>query len=308
MSDDTSITILHHQQIDKVRYNACVNGARNSMIYARSFYLDAMCPGWSALVGNNYSWVMPLPINKKWNIKYIYQPPFTQQLGVFALPEVTVPYVEIVALLKAKFPYWQINVNYSNAFFQDDESIVYEDHVNYILELNADHQSIASHYTHDLVKNLKRCKKYNLYYQSANYIQAIEQYQTHYGSRMKHVTENDYKQFTLLCKHANENNMLVCRKVINNDDKLMAIALLLKDEHRIYNLMNTTTVAGRPFGANHFLLDSLLQEFANSNLIFDFEGSELDGVRQFYENFNPINQPYFTLTYNGLPWPLRLFK
>ncbi len=73
-------------------------------------------------------------------------------------------------------------------------------------------------------------------------------------------------------------------------------------------MMNTTTQKGRDEEANHFLLDKVIKEFAGQPLLFDFEGSDLPGVREFYEKFGAINQPYFHYHYNGLSWPLRLLK
>jgi hypothetical protein len=54
--------------------------------------------------------------------------------------------------------------------------------------------------------------------------------------------------------------------------------------------------------ANHFLLDQIIQEFSEENLIFDFEGSERKGIKEFYQSFHPENQPYFQVSFNQLPY------
>jgi hypothetical protein len=72
--------------------------------------------------------------------------------------------------------------------------------------------------------------------------------------------------------------------------------------------MNTTTAEGRKLKANHFLLNEVLKEFSGNKMIFDFEGSDLDGVKEFYQNFGPENQPYFHYHFNELPFPLNLVK
>jgi hypothetical protein len=56
----------------------------NGIVYAYSWYLDIVSPGWDALVKDDYKSVMPLTWRKKYGIKYLYQPFFTQQLGVFS--------------------------------------------------------------------------------------------------------------------------------------------------------------------------------------------------------------------------------
>ncbi len=88
----------------------------------------------------------------------------------------------------------------------------------------------------------------------------------------------------------------------------MATSLLLRDEKRLYNMMNTTTLAGRKKESNHFLLNAIIEEFSGQDLVFDFEGSDLPGVKSFYESFGPINQPYYKIKYNQLPSLVRLLK
>jgi hypothetical protein len=72
--------------------------------------------------------------------------------------------------------------------------------------------------------------------------------------------------------------------------------------------MNTTTTPGRKLKANHFLINNIIKEFSQTNLLFDFEGSDLAGVKEFYQNFGPVNQPYFHYHFNFLPFPLNLAK
>jgi hypothetical protein len=52
----------------------------------------------------------------------------------------------------------------------------------------------------------------------------------------------------------------------------------------------------------------LFKEFTNQEMLFDFEGSDLQGVQKFYEKFGAINQPYFHWHYNLLPKPIKWLK
>jgi hypothetical protein len=86
MSEPAIIQHLTHAEIDKVKWDACIDKAGNGLIYGHSVYLNKMCNGqWDALVMGNYETVMPLTRRKKWGIYYLYQPAFTQQLGIFSI-------------------------------------------------------------------------------------------------------------------------------------------------------------------------------------------------------------------------------
>ena len=124
---------------------------------------------------------------------------------------------------------------------------------------------------------------------------------------MPQTTLLDFSNFKSLCKTLQPNNCFV-RKIVNNNNELLTISLFLKNHQTIYNLANSTTSSGRAVSSNYLLYAKVLEEFASSNLYFDFEGSDLPGVKEFYKQFNPINQKYYHWHFNYLPWWLKLFK
>ncbi|HSQ44739.1 MAG TPA: hypothetical protein VLM16_07060, partial [Ginsengibacter sp.] len=77
------ISYLPQANIDKQKWDRCIDAAPNGLIYAYSFYLDAMSKNWDALILNDYEIVMPLTWNKKYGVYYLYQPFFTKALGIF---------------------------------------------------------------------------------------------------------------------------------------------------------------------------------------------------------------------------------
>jgi hypothetical protein len=125
---------------------------------------------------------------------------------------------------------------------------------------------------------------------------------------MSHVKSIDYENFKALCKILSAKGAVVLRKVSSDNGSIMAFVLLLQYRNRLYNLMNGTLPAGRSSKANYFLLSNVWKEFESSNFIFDFEGSELPGVKEFYEKFSPVNEPYFLFRFNKLKFPAKIFK
>jgi hypothetical protein len=183
-----SIRYLKRQEIDPVKWDACIDGASNGLIYAYSFYLDHMAAQWDALVWNDYDAVMPLTWNKKWGIKYLYQPPLTQQLGVFikkqiedpkqpkdpkepisqkefqdqteSLSQLVLAFLDEAAL---HFRFAEIFLNYKNEI-TEIESVRERDEfarhhsleprMNYILHLDASYTQLRNRYSPSLLKNL----------------------------------------------------------------------------------------------------------------------------------------------------------
>lgn len=302
----SSITYLPNHQIDYAKWDACISNAPNGLIYGYAYYLSHMAKNWDGLILNDYEAVMPLIWNKKMGIRYCYQPPFMQQAGWFGnfTTELAKELLDKITGF-TKYGDWMFNYNNQELADWKETNVL----TNYILNLDSDYVSLRKNYKSDLLNNLKTAAKNNLHYTSSNIIEgAINNYMAHYGNRMPHVKEEHYKNFTNLCRQLESTDQCIIREVKNEKGNLISSALLLKDANRIYNMMNTNTETGRQLSANHFLYDCILKEFAESKLIFDFEGSDLPGVKSFYENFGPVNQPYFHWHYNNLPFPINLLK
>ncbi|MDQ6813149.1 MAG: hypothetical protein M3040_05400 [Bacteroidota bacterium] len=300
---------LENKEIDKALWDDCITRSNTGLIYAKTFYLDNMAKGWSALVGDNYGWVFPVTARKKYGVSYLCQPAFTQQLGTFSKPGVTVPYTQVIAYLQGKYRLCEINWNFGLQQGLEGLSVSVEKATNFVLDLSQPSTIITENYHRDLAKNLKKNKRFNHRYVATNdFKKCIEVYRHQYGKRMPHVSEYDYKNFDKICLDIYKQGKVICREVVNEKQVLMATALLLFDGKRLYNLMNSTTDLGRKTGANHFLLNALIEEFSGKEITLDFEGSDLPGVRSFYENFGGVNQSYFKIKYNHLSWPFRLFK
>ena len=104
------IQYLEHSKIDKAQWDATIAQCGN--IYAYSWYLDVVHPGWEALVDDDYQTVMPLTGGKKFGVHYLFQPYFVQQLGVFSKqplsPEKT---EEFLNAIPKKYRFSEIRLN-----------------------------------------------------------------------------------------------------------------------------------------------------------------------------------------------------
>jgi len=300
------IQYITHQEINRLKWDTCIDQADNGLIYAYSFYLDNMARRWDALLINDYEAVIPLIWNKKYSFKYCYQPPFTQQLGLFGnIKEDSLQ--DLFKEIQSFVTYGDWMFNYQNKFIASlfQTSLM----TNLVINLEDGYDDIHSRYNKDVLDNLKKAEKEELIYGLCNDIDlTIDRYRSHYYNRTPHVKISDYENFKNLCKHPGQNCSCLVREVKDNSGNLLASALLLKDNRRIYNMMNTTTEAGRKTEANHFLMDNIIREFSGQQLFFDFEGSDISGIKKFYEKFGSFNQTYYHWHYNNLPFYLKWMK
>ena len=160
-----SIRYLRRREIDTTQWDACIDNALNRLIYGRSFYLDAMAAGqWDALVLGDYLAVMPLPWRSRAGIRYLYQPSFTQQTGIFSAQPVPPAMVDaFLDKIRRHFRFAEIFLNYGNRHPHLQE------HANFILPLDASYDQLAANFKQSLVHDLRHSERLPL-----NYVKAPE--------------------------------------------------------------------------------------------------------------------------------------
>ncbi len=297
------IDILPSHKIDADKWNNCIANANNGLIYSRYEYLQAMCDNWHGVVINDYTAVVALPWRKKFGFRYNYEAAFIQQLGLIG----NINDINIAELIFSFTKYGDILFNFENEQFAKTTHA--KRRTNLVIDLSVGIEQIRLAYKKDLLQNLKKAEKADLNVVTDLAIDdAIKHYRSYYHDRFSHITSNDYNNFYQLAQDFSKQDMCFTRKICNSSGELMAIGLFFKDEKRIYNVMNTTTEAGRRSEANHYLIDAVIKEFAGEKLLFDFEGSDLPGVKSFYEKFGAIDQPYYHWHFNKLRFPLNILK
>lgn len=302
------VRYLKHEAIDKVKWNHCIANAANGLIYATSLYLDVMADNWDAIVVNDYEAVMPLVWRKKYFTRYLYQPPFTQQLGVFFTNPLSKEiYGAVESEIIRHFNFAEIFLNHGNNHCFETGRC--KEHINFVLNINQPYEGINDSYLPGFTKSLRRIAKNNFAYRVSDDIdKVISLYRQLYGSRVTHVTGKDFAAFKKLCIALQQQQQLVIREAANSSNGMLATVLLFKDEKRLYNIISCVTEEGKRMEVNYFLYDSIIHEFCNSGLLLDLEGSDIKGVADFYMKMNPVNQPYCFYRFNHLHPLLRLLK
>lgn len=306
-----TIRLIPAKEIDAAQWNGLVASAENGLIYSCTDYLNAVCANWTGLVVNDYEAIMPLPFKSKLGFTYWYTPPFVQQLGLTGPgglcrePEL---WQLIIERIRQERLYGSVLLNHSNTAAARFTGINRKP--NYVLNLNRPYPEISGQYAQDLKQNIKKAERSGVEYSNQVSIQtAIDLFVQYHAHQSKHIHASDYEAFSRLCKQIlAAREQCFTRSALHSNGEIAAVALLLKDEKRIYNLMNTTTAAGRQQEANHYLLDQLIQEFSEEALLLDFEGSSIPGVQRFYQHFGAAEETYYLYQYNRLPFPLSLLK
>jgi hypothetical protein len=299
------IVHLLRNEIDTRKWDACIGTAANGLIYSTIAYLDAMAPGWSALVNEDYTAVMPLTARSKWGFTYLYQPYLTAQTGVTgsSLPnEVVVDFLNAVPSI---FRYWDLSLNWGNALDLLPYKAVMRR--NYVLPLDAPHDSIKAAYRNVVKRNVKKALHLGCSVSCDIPLDAVVQLAMEYtpGTR-RYMLELD--RFRSLFQQLQYASKGIIYGVHTGEGTLVASAVFLFFRDRAYYILVGNHPLGKRTGASHLLIDSFIRDHAARRLTLDFEGSDVPGLAFFYSSFGAKEENYPALTYNRLPWFARWLK
>lgn len=299
---------LQRTQIDDSKWNACIAQAVNSYPYAYSWYLDCVAENWDGLVLDEYAAVFPLVRNRRFLIHYLYQPMFTQQLGIFSkelLNEEILPV--FLDALPAKFRFIEINVNHHNPLRHKDFEI--NPRTNLCLALNANYEKLFQNYQDNAKRNVQKALKNDLHVAEDLKAEAvIEFYKTNTGIKIPELGEYQYEHLEELIAELMQRNMGKLVGVQDANENLFATGFFILTENKIINLLPSTGEDGKNNGAGFLMIDHLVREFAGSEKTLDFEGSMIPGIARFYKSFGAQEQTYWRLRRNNLPWFVKWMK
>jgi hypothetical protein len=297
----TGIKYLLHDSIDKLRWDAALACSSNARVYARAAFLDAMCPGWDALVLGDYEAMLPLPWRRKAGISYLYHPFLTAQLGLFS-PD---PNKELLSVflqsIPNKFKYIDLPLNAANDF--SDTGFLLSRRANYVLDLTPTYEVIQSGYRENVRRNIKRAIRAGCTAASSVSFEEICALAKPYAR-----DEAGLRAFGKLVSDWQPQGHASLNGVRDPSGDLLASAVFLLDDHRAYYLLVGNHPNGRTLGASHMLIDSFIQHHAGKELILDFEGSDIQNLAFYYESFGAKPEPYPMLRLNRLPWYMRWLK
>ncbi len=299
------IKYFQNKEIDRNKWDACIQSSLQQMPYAYSWYLDIAADNWDAVVVNNYEAVFPLPWKKKWGVRYVYPPFFIQQLGLFSSKDYD--YTVIDSVLKEVTKHFKFMELYLNCFDEPSCEVVLRK--NFELNLNASISDLRQNYSENTRRNIKKAEGVSLHIQKAIFAgKIIEMFKKGRGAQLKTLDNDDYKRFEKILQACEQRSAVQLYEVYTLEGELCAGACLLKTASRLVFIFSGNTDEGRKSGAMHFLIDYMIKEYAGREMIFDFEGSNDENLARFYQSFSAENKPYSFVKINNLRFPVNLFK
>jgi len=305
MNDLHKIKYLNYEEIDYTKWDQCIQGASNSRVYAMSWYLDRAAEAWDALIWGDYEFVMPLNIGKKYGIRYLYQPVFSQQLGIFPKPTEEIAF-KFFSEIRKKFKYADIQLNSLNPPPDIPEVSNLSPRINFLLPLKEDYRFIRDKYSKNTKRNLVRAESRKLNFVSD--ITLDEHIEFTRENAQYIISNKDLNKLKSIIAYSRAKGFGEIPGVYNDENNLCSSLFFGHWKGRVTYLNAVSDSYGKDLRVMFFLLDRYIRTNAGKNIIIDFEGSMIPGVARFFKGFGASPEYYFPFRFNRLPLPIKWLK
>ncbi|MEM7575460.1 MAG: hypothetical protein AAF433_21330 [Bacteroidota bacterium] len=284
---------LVHRKINFAAWDTRLQAESLIPIYNYSWYLNAATKKrWNAIVGGDYEVLLPLPFNRKlFGLPQVYQSPMTQQLGVGFTGISKDPKDLHKALQSIPLYYWRVLLPLSAQLLTQAQQFLHR-RSNLILPLDRQHEQLQLGYSRSLRRRLRKAEAVYRVEELQDIEALISLYRQQVGARAG-LSDWAYQRIRAIIQECLDREQGQIKVVLDREGKVQARAFFA-GRQRIGNLFGASTAAGRDGFAMHYLLDRAIAENAGQAKVFDFEGSEIPGVRAFFQSFGAQEEFYWT--------------
>jgi lipid II:glycine glycyltransferase (peptidoglycan interpeptide bridge formation enzyme) len=252
--------------------------------------------------------VMPLVNNSKYGISYIYQPFFTQQLGVFSNLSIESAIVgQFLNAIPKHFRLTDMNLNLGNAILSEHFST--RPNTTYHLSLQSEISEIQAAYNSNTRRNIQKATQNKVTISQISDVPLFLKFTSeNLKEKSQEIKSRHYLALQEAINYALKNKLGEIYVACNSKNKMLASVFFVRSNQTSIYLAASSNQEGIEKSAMFLLIDTFIQNHAKNNLTLDFEGSNISGIARFYAGFGGLPKTYFSVHQNRLPKLLRIFK
>lgn len=295
------VQYLKRKDIDTEKWDQLVARSPAETLYAYSWYLDVAAEHWSALVLEDYSYVMALPWKRKFGLPYICQPIICQQLGLMGSD---FPDPHLIRTFMDRFPlhfrFGTLQFNRTN-LVEERKGFRVWDRSNHVLSLSPSYDRLLQAYSQNTRRNLKRALAAGAALDTEVRLEELMELKSQVDRPRRNIEWYGQvsKQLKAVLEHG-EGRILGLR----DRGVLTAAVFLAVTATRIIYLMPVSNSEGKEERAMFRIVDYVIREYAGSALTLDFEGSDIPGIARFFTGFGASPETYQAMDVRRFPFSI----
>ncbi|MBC6697138.1 GNAT family N-acetyltransferase [Hymenobacter puniceus] len=312
------LLLLRFTELNLPAWDACVAQAEQQVPYAQSWWLTATAGRWDAVVEtgpqSNYVSVLPLPTHRRPWGREIYQPAFTQQLGLLTTAGSRHrELLDYLPLLRGSYARLYTQLHTGQELASAPPGFQLTERRTYHLPLAPDYATLLAGYTADYRRRLRLNTQLPAPL-AVTHMPAVAEllqlFRQHSGEAAG-LKSSHYQQLQQLCAALLQHGQALPLQVRHpQTNELLAAALFVRYRMQLIYLFAAASPAGKKAGAPLLLLDYVIRQHAGTpGLVLDFEGGMIPSIARFFANFGATPVPYAALSFTSQrPWYLQWMR
>jgi hypothetical protein len=292
---------IKHQDIDFKKWDNTILNSQIPFVFAQSFYLNATCPNWDALVIGDYDTIFPITYKTKFGYRYLPQPPFTSQLGAYGKLGIEVEQ-QFYKYILEHFRLIDMELNVTNQL----KSVFISPKNTYTLNYSQGYK-----FNQNTKRNIAKAQENGFVVESVksqDIIQLSQQYLNPFLEKEVGLSKTTIGLLDNLLKNADLAGQLYTFQVLDKNKTIKTLGHFISNgKHALY-LKGTNFDKADNSGSMHLLMKHAIEFFADKSSIFDFGGGSKQGLANFYMGFGGQAMTYSFLQVNKLPRLIKILK
>lgn len=281
---------LKYQEIDFKKYTECLENSEQQKYSATLDFLNVVSgKQWEILVYNDYEAVMPVPYMKKFGLKIVINPKLCQQLGIFSKTDNIQVNDQFLGFFEKKYNIWYYAFNDTNQFTKKlkerQNFLIYPADYNEVRQKYSPKRKRKLRLDEEVLQNSEVRKvtmNEALAFISQNTIGAKdEKDKQEFLQTFSDFEQAQHLQLTAFFYHKTIINIIA----VYSDEKTLALL-------GTFNAKEHIKLSGSSVIIDHIISENIQTK------TFDFEGSDVPAIEEFFRGFRPELKMYPT-TFNS---------
>jgi hypothetical protein len=165
---------------------------------------------------------------------------------------------------------------------------------NFELDISDDVEEVRKKYSQNVKRNLKKAAQHDLQIKKCESSALIQLFKENKGKEVAELNSKAYSTLLELLDKIQQKEKGNCLGVYK-EGKLISAAFFTNCLKKSVFLFSASNKTAKEIGANHFLIDTYIENFKKDSLILDFEGSMIPSLARFYASFGAEKKCYYLI-------------
>ena len=283
------LKIIHRKDLNNERWDALVASSKEVSFFSYTWYLDAIAENWCVISNDSYSIGVALPYTERMGQQILYTPIFVSYLELLG-DKASADFNKCQELILANFKHIEVEFK---------ESILGPNYEVFVSQLSDGTGKRKS----QVNRMLNKARRFGLEVKrSSDWKSVFEIIRSELNNKFSGMSYTSLKRLADMYLQANNEGRLLSFEV-SKDGVIQGGVICFIDEAQIFYSKGAVLEEARKNGGMYLAIDAAISSAREKELLFDFGGSRVEGVRRFNHNFGGEDFEYYSYRINnGLFW------